>query len=68
MSNKLEGIDYVTKRTGWCVYDLVAQGLLPAVRAGRRLYFDPQQLEAWIEQGGRASTSEGVAEPWVSGP
>lgn len=34
--------------------DLVRKGLLPAVRVGRQIRIDPDQLEAWIAGGGRA--------------
>ena len=34
------------------VYEMCAQGLIPHVRIGRRIYFDPAALEKWLEQGG----------------
>ena len=36
------------------VYDAVRQGLIPAVKIGRRIYFSPDQLSRWLEQGGTA--------------
>jgi excisionase family DNA binding protein len=36
------------------VYDMVREKLLPCVRLGRRVRFDPGVLERWIEQGGAA--------------
>lgn len=40
----------------WRVYELAAQGDLPAVRLGKRtLRFSPAQLAAFIENGGSSS-------------
>lgn len=36
----------------WRVYDLVRQRLLPAVRLGRQMRFDPEQIRRWAEAGG----------------
>src|SRR5262249_42642324 len=36
------------------LYELVRQGLVPAVRLGRQVRFDPAAVEAWIARGGRA--------------
>lgn len=36
------------------VYQLVREGLLPAVRVGRQIRFDADKLRDWIEQGGCA--------------
>jgi excisionase family DNA binding protein len=35
-------------------YDLVRQGLVPAVRVGRQLRVDRLALRAWVHAGGRA--------------
>ncbi len=40
--------------TRWRVYDLARAGILPAVRLGRTLRFDPDRLRAWIDAGGTA--------------
>lgn len=61
MSRKLVEADWVCQHYGWQrwrVYDLVKQKILPAVRVGRRIYFDPVQLETWIEAGGRTFPAE----------
>lgn len=36
----------------WAVYDLARRGILPHVRIGRRVRFDPHKIEAWIADGG----------------
>jgi len=36
------------------IYSLVRQEIIPAVKIGRRLYFDPDQINRFIESGGRA--------------
>lgn len=36
------------------VYRTAREGLIPAVRIGRRLRFDPDRLARWIEAGGQA--------------
>ncbi|MCL6446011.1 MAG: helix-turn-helix domain-containing protein [Alicyclobacillus sp.] len=36
------------------VYELAREGLLPVVRMGRQLRVDPEQLERWIQTGGKA--------------
>ena len=33
-------------------YELIRKGLLPAVRLGRQLRVDPEQLDAWVRHGG----------------
>ena len=35
------------------VYRLARQGIVPAVRVGRLLRFDPAALDRWIAEGGR---------------
>ncbi len=36
------------------VYALARQGIIPTVRLGRRLRFSPEQIQDFIENGGRA--------------
>jgi excisionase family DNA binding protein len=36
------------------LYELVRQGLVPVVRIGRQVRFDPAAVEAWIAGGGRS--------------
>lgn len=36
------------------VYRLVREGILPAVRIGRQIRFDPDMLEEWIRKGGKS--------------
>ncbi|GMA49223.1 hypothetical protein GCM10025857_05800 [Alicyclobacillus contaminans] len=36
------------------VYELAREGLIPVVRLGRQLRVDPEQLERWIQTGGKA--------------
>ena len=35
-------------------YELARQGILPHVRLGRQVRFVPEQVEAWIADGGQA--------------
>ncbi len=52
----LTDADAVEARTGlkrWRIYELVRQGILPAVHCGRRIKFDPDRIEEWIREGGR---------------
>ena len=37
------------------LYRRVREGRIPAVRVGRRLYFDPDGLRAWVRAGGGRS-------------
>jgi excisionase family DNA binding protein len=39
-------------------YELVRQGVVPAVRIGRQIRVDPDRLEQWVAQGGRALEDE----------
>ncbi len=39
-------------------YELVRQGVVPAVRIGRQIRVDPARLEQWVAQGGRALEDE----------
>lgn len=39
-------------------YELVRQGVVPAVRMGRQVRVDPERLEQWVAQGGRALEDE----------
>lgn len=36
------------------VYKLAAEGVLPCVRVGRRVYFDLSRIEEWVQAGGQA--------------
>ena len=36
------------------VYELAAQGILPCVRLGRQVRFDPEKVEALVASGGQA--------------
>jgi len=35
------------------VYELARRGLLPCVRLGRNVRFDPEQIRQWVENGGQ---------------
>ncbi len=37
------------------VYELARLGLLPCVRLGRQIRFDPDRLREWIQAGGAAA-------------
>jgi len=50
---KAQDVAQVLDVTESRVYDLVRQGLLPAVRLGRQIRFDPATLESWVVQGGK---------------
>jgi hypothetical protein len=58
--NKLESVTYGSKRVGVTTerfYDLVRHGIFPpgvVVRLGRQIRIDPEQLERFIEAGGKA--------------
>jgi excisionase family DNA binding protein len=39
------------------VYDLARRGMIPSVRIGRLLRFDPEALQTWIAQGGTPATA-----------
>jgi excisionase family DNA binding protein len=45
------------------VYEMARRDLLPAVRLGRQVRFDQNQLEAWIASGGRAHAGGWRADP-----
>jgi excisionase family DNA binding protein len=38
----------------WATYDLARRGQLPSVKIGRRVRFDPDAVERFIESGGNA--------------
>ena len=47
------------------VYELARVGVIPSVRLGRQLRFDPRLLEEWVRDGGRGlskGSKEGAAE------
>jgi excisionase family DNA binding protein len=57
MSNQLEKIEYAVKRLNMSaarVYELIREGILPAVRCGRQVRIDPDALEAFINNGGKS--------------
>ena len=35
------------------IYQMVRARQIPSVKVGKRIYFDPRQIEAFIERGGR---------------
>ena len=37
------------------VYDAVRRNLIPHVRIGRRVRFDPEALKTWVQNGGTAT-------------
>lgn len=41
----------------WRLYDMVREGMIPAVRLGRSVRVDPGALEDFIANGGTASDS-----------
>lgn len=53
---RLIGVDDVAEilggRSRWSVYDLARKGVIPHVRVGRSVLFDPDALDAWIARGG----------------
>jgi excisionase family DNA binding protein len=49
-----EQLDVSTDR----LYDLVRRNLLPHVKMGRAVRFEPSALENWISSGGRALPRE----------
>lgn len=56
-TRSLVGVDYPVARTGmskWQVYEYCRLGIFPHVRIGKRVLFDPDQIEAWIANGGQA--------------
>lgn len=57
MAKKLVGVkeiaevlDVSTQR----VYEMARQNIIPHVRLGRVVKFDPERIEQWIEAGGRS--------------
>lgn len=36
------------------VYEMARQNILPSVRLGRQIRFDPERIRAWIDSGGQA--------------
>lgn len=56
-AKSLESIEYAERRLKARraqIYAWVRQGLLPAVRIGRLIRFDPDQLDEFIRRGGKA--------------
>ncbi len=35
-------------------YQLVRDGVVPAIRVGRQIRVDPQKLQDWLDRGGRS--------------
>ena len=57
MQTRLIDVKSVAERLGEkpaTVYDYARQGILPCVRLGRKVKFDPKAIERWIEEGGEA--------------
>lgn len=53
----LQDITYPVLRTGLSehrIWAMCRKGYFPHVRFGRRIKFDPDQIEAWINNGGAA--------------
>ncbi len=62
----LVDVEYAARRLGRNrarVYELVREGLLPCVRMGRAVAFDPDALERWIADGGSALPGGWKREP-----
>jgi len=58
---KLETVEVVApllRMTKQALYEAVRRGLVPSVRIGRRIRFDLDALELWIECGGKARERE----------
>jgi hypothetical protein len=63
MDDALMDAQALSERLGlprWKIFNLTAQGVLPVVRMGRRLYYDRFQIEDFIAQGGRAFVRRGA--------
>lgn len=57
-TRRLVDVEYPKERLGepeWRIYELCRKGLIPHVRIGRRVKFDPQAIEEWISKGGAAT-------------
>lgn len=53
---KLREADYAAERLGLtkpAVWKLCRKGVLPHIRIGRKVLFEPTVLEAWIQAGGQ---------------
>lgn len=53
----LKDVSYPAQRIGVPksrIYDLCRQNLMPHIRVGRQVRFDPEQIETWIKGGGQA--------------
>lgn len=56
----LARVNWVVERLGVSrqrVYELTRAGVLPHVRLGRSVRYDPEAVERWIEQGGTAASA-----------
>lgn len=57
-TRRLVNVEYPKERLDepeWRIYELCRKGIIPHVRIGRRVKFDPQAIEDWIRQGGAAA-------------
>jgi len=62
MKAPLVNASVISERLGvprWRTYDLAKRGILPSVRLGKRVMFDEERVEAFIESGGRAFVHAG---------
>ena len=46
--NVKQAAEYLS-RTPNAIRNLIAAGAIPMVRIGRRIFFDPRELDAWID-------------------
>jgi hypothetical protein len=55
-SPPLEGVEYVVRELGlaskWRAYDYARRGIIPCVRIGRLIRFDPRAIDALKRSGG----------------
>lgn len=57
MSSQLEKVEYAANRLNMSaarVYELIREGILPAVRCGRQVRINPDALETFINNGGKS--------------
>jgi excisionase family DNA binding protein len=40
----------------WRLYELTRAGLLPHIRLGRAVRYDPERVNAWLHDGGTAAS------------
>lgn len=66
MAKQLIDADATAERLGTTtphVYSLARRRLLPCVRLGRRLRFDPDEIDAHVKRGGQSLPGGWRAEP-----